>query len=73
MQNSKFIDINNDVYVFGLGCNVKLGLDDTKNIFKPTKHPSLSNIIDISKGGCNTFFKTSKNEYMLSEIINIHN
>ena len=28
----------------------------------PMKHPSLSNIIDISKGGNNTFVKTSNNE-----------
>ena len=29
----------------------QLGLGDTDTRFKSIKHPSLSNIIDISKGG----------------------
>merc|ERR1712000_625407 len=31
-------------------------------ITMPVKHPSLSNIIDVSKGGVRTFVKTSNNE-----------
>merc|ERR1711862_439250 len=38
------------------------GLDDTNYITMPVKHPSLSNIIDVSKGGVRTFVKTSNNE-----------
>ena len=30
--------------------------------YEPINHPSLSNIIDISKGGCHSFVKTSNNE-----------
>ena len=40
----------------------QLGLGDTNNRDKPIKHPSLSNIIDISKGGYHSFVKTSNNE-----------
>ena len=40
----------------------QLGLGDTDNRNKPIKHPSLSNIIDISKGGFHIFVKTSNNE-----------
>merc|ERR1712100_603189 len=35
---------------------------DTNYITMPVKHPSLSNIIDVSKGGVRTFVKTSNNE-----------
>ena len=45
---------------FGSNCYGQLG--DTNNRNKPIKHPSLSNIIDISKGGWQTFVKTSNNE-----------
>ena len=56
------IDSSNDLYVFGYNVYGQLGLGDTKHRYKPIKHPSLSNIIDISKGGKNTFVKTSNNE-----------
>ena len=61
--NSALVDINNEFYVFGDNRCGKLGLGDTiYSIQKPMKHPSLSNIIDISKGGNHTFVKTSNNE-----------
>ena len=61
--HSLCIDINNDLYVFGANYHGQLGLgDDYNRIYKPMKHPSLSNIIDISKGGNHTFVKTSNNE-----------
>merc|ERR1712000_458473 len=47
---------------FGLNMQGELGLGDTDNRNKPMKHPSLSNIIDISKGGNHSFIKTSNNE-----------
>ena len=52
------------MYVFGDNIYGQLGLDDTNDNRekKPVKHPSLSNIIDISKGGRHTFVKTSNNE-----------
>merc|ERR1712224_801040 len=40
----------------------QLGLGDRNNRNKPIKHPSLSNIIDISNGGNHSFIKTSNNE-----------
>ena len=48
-DHSLCIDINNDLYVFGNNRYGQLGLGDTDNRNKPMKHPSLSNIIDISK------------------------
>merc|ERR1739841_51650 len=51
-----------DLYLFGGNVYGQLGLGDTNNRHKPIKHPSLSNIIDISKGGFQTFTKTSNNE-----------
>ena len=56
--HSMCIDINNDLYVFGINKNGQLGLDDEDNRNKPIKHPSLSNIIDISNGGNHSFVKT---------------
>merc|ERR1712100_785100 len=61
-SNSFCIDIDNDLFVFGVNDNGQLGLGDTNNRNKPTKHPSLSNIIDISTGGCHTFIMNSVNE-----------
>ena len=49
------------MYVFGNNEFGQLGLGDTDNRNKPIKHPSLSNIIDISKGN-HSFVKTSNNE-----------
>ena len=56
------IDINNNLYVFGSNGDGQLGLGDTDDRNKPIKHPLLSNIIDISKGGFYSFVKTSNNE-----------
>jgi len=61
-DHSMCIDINNDLYVFGNNMFTQLGLGDRNSIYIPFKHPSLSNIIDISKGGYYTFVKTSNNE-----------
>ena len=57
------IDIHYNLFVFGYNEEGQLGLetDTTSNCF-PIKHPSLSNIIDVSKGGNHTFVKTSNNE-----------
>merc|ERR1711982_94498 len=56
------IDINNNLFVFGCNRFGQLGLGDKDYRYKPIKHPSLSNIIDISKRGNHTFVKTSNNE-----------
>ena len=63
-NHSMCIDINNDLYIFGENVFGQLGLKntDTDGIYEPMKHPSLSNIIDISSGGWSTFVKTSNNE-----------
>ena len=60
--HSMCVDINNDLFVFGYNRCGQLGLGDTNDRNKPIKHPSLSNIIDISKGGSHSFVKTSNNE-----------
>ena len=61
-SNSRCIDVNYNLFVFGSNEYGQLGLGDTDNRYQPVKHPSLSNIIDISKGGQYTFVKTSNNE-----------
>merc|ERR1712000_551505 len=61
-SHSICVDVANDLYLFGCNGNGQLGLGDTENRYKPIKHPSLSNIIDISKRGNHTFIKTSNNE-----------
>ena len=61
-DSSMCIDNYNNLYVFGgNGCG-QLGLGHTNHVEIPLKHPSLSNIIDISSGGRHTFVKTSDNE-----------
>ena len=57
-----YIDINNNFYVVGYNKQGQLGLGDTSERVEPIKHPSLSNIIDISSKGNSTFVKTSNNE-----------
>lgn len=48
-------------YVFGSNFYGQLGLE--KNTRVPiTKHPTLSNVVDISSGGYKTFVRTSSNE-----------
>ena len=57
------IDIYNNVFVFGSNVYGQLGVDDTDIIIRvPKKHPTLSNIIDISSKGFHTFVKTTANE-----------
>ena len=57
------IDVNNDLYVFGNNGNRQLGFGDmNRKQSAIIKHPSLSNIIDISLGRYHTFVKTSNNE-----------
>ena len=59
---SKCIDTNGQLFVFGENYHGQLGLGDTVKRFQPVKHPSLSNIIDISSRGDHTFVKTCNNE-----------
>ena len=61
--HSMCIDVNEDLFVFGANEHGQLGFNTGGyNETTATKHPSLSNIIDISKGGYHTFAKTSNNE-----------
>ena len=60
--HSMCLDSDNNLYVFGDNKYGQLGLGDTKCRNKPMKHPSLSNIIDVSRGGNHSFVKTSNNE-----------
>ena len=61
-KHSMCIDINNDLWVFGYNSHGQLGLRDTESRNKPTKHLTLSNIMDISSRGYNTFIKTFDNK-----------
>ena len=55
-SHSMCVDENRDIYFFGdNGCG-QFGVDDETSSI-PLKHPSLANIIDISKGGEHTFVK----------------
>merc|ERR1712232_411145 len=49
-------------YVFGNNKDGQLGLGDTDDRNKPTKNPSLSNLIDFASKGNRTFVKTLNNE-----------
>ena len=60
--HSTCLDENGNLYVFGRNSRGQLGLGDITDRYEPIKHPLLSNIIDISKGGDHTFVKTSNNE-----------
>ena len=57
-----FIDKEYNLYVFGRNDYGQLGLGNTINMNFPIKHPTLSNVIDVSKGGYHTFVKTISNE-----------
>jgi len=59
---SMCIDNYDNLYVFGNNQYGQLGLGDCNERKTPVKHPTLSNIIDISRGGKNTFVKTVANE-----------
>ena len=61
-HHSLCIDMNHNLIVFGLNSLGQLGLGDNDNRNTPIKHPSLSNIIDVSSRGLHTFIKTSCNE-----------
>ena len=64
-DSSLCIDVYNNLFVFGYNNMYNngghLGLGDSKNCYKPVKHP-LSNVIDVSKGNKQAFVKTSNNE-----------
>ena len=62
LTHSMVVDGFGDFYGFGDNSFGQLGLGDTVKRYKPIKHPSLSNIIDISNGGLSTFVKTISNE-----------
>ena len=61
-HHSMCIDNYDNLYVFGCNNYGQLGLGDTDNRNTPIKNPSLSNIIDISRGGYHTLVKTLNNE-----------
>ena len=61
--HSLCMDINQSFYVFGSNVYGQLGLGHCDKVETPIKHPLiLSNVVDISKGGCSVFIKTSNNE-----------
>ena len=61
--HSLCIDIHGDLYMFGKNDFGQLGIvSDSIHVLDPTKHPSLSNIVDISSRGNHTFVKTLPNE-----------
>ena len=55
---SMCIDVNDHLWLFGGNYLGQLGLGDKKNRSNPTKHPTLSNIMDISSREYRTFIKT---------------
>ena len=58
-----FINSNNDLSLYVVKMIFQqLGFDKETLGTKLRKHPTLSNIIDVSKGGNHTFVKTSNNE-----------
>ena len=57
-RHSMCIDVNSNLWLFGANEVGQLGLGDKENRSKPTKHPTLSNIMDISSRGDSTFIKT---------------
>ena len=57
-NHSMCIDVNNNLWLFGGNNYGQLGLSDYENRYKPIKHPTLPNIMDISSRGYSTFIKT---------------
>lgn len=62
IYHSMCVDIHNNLFLFGCNTNGQLGLGDAADRQAPVKHPSLSNIVDISSKGRHVFVKTSINE-----------
>ena len=61
-HHSMCIDVCGDLILCGLNQFGQLGLGNTENQRKPIKHPSLKDIVDISRSSWSTFVKTSNNE-----------
>ena len=62
-NHSLCMDNNDDLFVFGSNEYGQLGLSNSiQQENTPIKHPSLSNIIDISSKGNSSFVKTVNNE-----------
>ena len=65
-NHAMFIDIYNNLFICGENSNGELGFGfgefNRIPLSQVTKHPLLSNIIDISSRGFHTFVKTSNNE-----------
>ena len=55
------IDIHKNLFVFGFNHYGQLGLGNSSST-EAIKHPSLTDVIDISSGGWHSFVKTSTNE-----------
>lgn len=60
IYHSLCIDKSKNLYVFGSNIYGQLGVGGRQT--HPIKHPTLTNIIDISSGGGQTFVKTESNE-----------
>ena len=62
--SSYLIDLEGNVWSFGLNANGQLGLNDKENRNSPTKIPTISEIVEISSGSCGYHFlaKNSQNE-----------
>lgn len=60
------IDYHLNLFVFGDNSCGQLGIEDCDmydfELPRPIKHPTLSNVIDVSSGGNHTFVKTLSNE-----------
>ena len=61
-NHSMCIDVYQNLFVFGNNIYGQLGLGDIDKRLTPVKHPILSNVIDVSRGGFHSFVKTSNNE-----------
>ena len=61
-KRTQCVDLDGNLYIFGYNICGQLGLGDTSSRYLPIKHSSLSNVIDISSQGVNTFVKTSNSE-----------
>ena len=57
-HHSMCIDVNDDLWLFGGNYTGQLGLGTIEQKYRPIKHPIISNVMDISLGGRQTFIKT---------------